>query len=60
MWLKIADAKGKSEKFDSKLEYVKNYMRASWNIDIDKLREVYLRRENDIVTGKVVLSDISL
>ena len=58
--MQIAEAKGQREKIDSKLEYVKNYMRASWNIDIDKLREVYLRRENDIVTGKVVLSDISL
>ena len=58
--MQIAEAKVQREKIDSKLEYVKNYMRASWNIDIDKLREVYLRRENDIVTGKVVLSDISL
>lgn len=59
-WMQIAEAKGQREKIESKLEYVKNYMRTSWNIDIDKLREVYLRRENDIVTGKVVLSDISL
>ena len=35
-------------------------MRESWNIDIDKLRDVYLRREDDIVKGKVDLTNISL
>ena len=39
---------------------MRTYMRDAWNIDLDMLRKVYMRRETDIVKGKVDLSDISL
>ncbi len=32
------------EKIESKFEIVYNYMKNSWNIDLDKLREIVLRR----------------
>ena len=59
-WLDVANAKGQKDNILTKLDYVRNYMRESWNIDIDKLRDVYLRREDDIVKGKVDLTNISL
>jgi len=35
-------------------------MQSTWNIDIDELRETVLRRENDVVAGKIDLYDITL
>lgn len=43
-----------------KLDVVRSYMAESWNIDIDELRSTILRRQNDVVKGKVDLTDISL
>lgn len=59
-WMEIADAKKQKGFITSKLDIVRTYMRDSWNIDIDQLRDIFLRREADIVSGKVDLTDISL
>lgn len=45
---------------ESKLDIVRAYMRDNFNIDIDKLRDVVLRREAEIVAGKIDLSDVSI
>ena len=45
---------------ESKLDIVRAYMRDNFNIDLDELRDVVLRRENDIISGKVDLSDVSI
>lgn len=44
----------------AKLDIVRDYMSSTWNIDIDQLRATILRRQNDVVKGKVDLSDISI
>jgi len=35
---------------ETKLAIMKEYFKNSWNIDMDKLRDVVLRRANDIKT----------
>ena len=44
----------------SKLDLVRSYMRDSWDIDIDVLRSTILRRQEDVTSGKIDLSDISV
>jgi hypothetical protein len=43
-----------------KLDIVKDYYLNTWNIDLDKMRESVARRQNDVVNGKIDLTDISL
>ena len=45
---------------ESKLEIVRSYMRDNFNIDLDELRDAVLRREHDIVSGKIDLTDVSI
>ena len=73
-WMEKADkaAKEKAEKtgeaattmpsalINSKLEIVRRYMKESFNIDIDALRESVQRRQADIFAGKVDLTDITI
>lgn len=44
----------------TKLRTVRNYMKDSWGIDIDTLRDVVLRRQADIEAGKVNMTDLSV
>ena len=39
---------------------VRDYMMKSWKIDIDKVRDVLHRRTNDIVSGKIDLTDLTV
>ena len=59
-WMNIAEVKKQKSAIIAKLDIVRNYMRDSWGINIDNLRDIFLRREADIVNGKVDPSDISL
>jgi hypothetical protein len=59
-WMKIAEAKGQKGFIVSKLDIVRNYMRDSWGINLDQLRDIFLRRQADIVAGRIDLTDISL
>lgn len=44
----------------AKLDVVRLYMQESWGIDLDQLRKTILRRQDDVVSGKVDLTDITL
>lgn len=44
----------------AKLDLVRNYMTTVWSIDIDKLRSVILRRQDDVISGKVDLEDLTI
>lgn len=44
----------------AKLDIVRDYMNTSWSIDMDELRSTILRRQNDVVGGKVDLDDITI
>ena len=43
---------------NAKLDLVKSYMRDSWGINMDELREIVLRRENDVANRIVDLTDL--
>jgi len=49
-----------ADSINAKLDIVRQYMKDSWNVDIDVLRATVLRRQDDVVAGKVDLTDISL
>ena len=44
----------------SKLDIVRNYMMESWGIDIDELHDAIQRRQNEIFSGAVDLSDLTI
>lgn len=41
---------------EEKLEMIKKYMKESWGIDMDQLRDVVQARMNDVITGKLDLN----
>lgn len=47
-----------AEKINAKLQIVKKYMSSSWGIDLDDLRTIVQRRMNDVVQGKINLTDL--
>lgn len=57
--LNAAGAQGASI-IQSKFNYIKKYLSSEWGIDIDELRSVILRREAEVISGKIDLYDISL
>lgn len=58
-WMQQAGADGKA-KIEAKLVYVRSYMLEAWGIDLDELRDVVLRRTDDILNGKVDLTDLTI
>ena len=45
---------------ESKLDIVRTYMVDNFGIDLDRLRNTVLRREQDIIDGKIDLADVSV
>lgn len=58
-WMAEAGANG-APLLQAKLDIVKSYMKDSWGVDMDKLRDTILRRQADLAAGKVDLTDISV
>ena len=48
------------ELIEQKLDIARAYMHDTWHIDIDELRDCILRRQNDVVNGKVDLTDLTV
>ncbi len=44
----------------AKLDIVRDYMSTVWKIDIDQLRSTILRRQGDVINGKIDLEDITV
>ncbi len=44
----------------AKLDIVRSYMMSGFNIDIDVLRETILRRQDEVMDGRVNLSDLTV
>ena len=57
-WMTEAGTEG-SAKIEKKLAMVRSYMLSAWNIDLDELREVVLRRTNDVLASRVDLTDLT-
>ena len=45
---------------EQKLDRVRDYMASSFDVDIDELRATILRRQQDVVDGKVNLTDLTI
>ena len=45
---------------EQKLDIVRAYMHDTWGIDIDALRDCILRRQNDVVNGRISLTDLTV
>ena len=58
-WMAEAGENG-APLLQAKLDIVKSFMKDSWGIDMDKLRDTILRRQADLAAGKVDLTDISV
>ena len=56
----IAKAGAKGNLIEAKLDYVRNYMMDSFNIDIDVLRATVLRRQDDVFAGRVDLHSLEI
>ncbi len=56
----LTEAEEGAQFLKSKLEMVRTYMKETFRIDLDVLRAAILRRQDDVVTGKVDLNDITI
>ncbi len=45
---------------EQKLDITRDYLLTTWNIDIDELRDCILRRQADITSGKIDLTDLTV
>ena len=65
-WMERAsvDAEGNpasgKEIIETKLEIVKNYMMDTFNIDMDELRKVVIRRQEEVMNGLVDLTSLEI
>ena len=57
--LKEADKESEAL-IQQKLDIVKNYMLTSFGIDLDTLRSILQRRQNEVFSGKVDLEDLTI
>ena len=48
-----------ADKISQKLSIVRRYMKESWNIDIDELRQSILMRQDIVTSGKIDLTDLT-
>ncbi len=49
-----------AELLKTKLDYVRSYMNDTFNIDIDVLRATILRRQEEVTSGQVELTDLTI
>lgn len=49
-----------ADRISAKLSIVRTYMKENFNIDLDRLRAVVLRREKDVINGSVDLTSLEI
>lgn len=60
-WASQLEAAGDgAEAIQQKLDIVRDYMKLNFNIDIDELRNILQRRQNNVANGLVNLTDLTL
>ena len=55
-WMEEAGTDGR-RLLNAKLDMVRNYMKTSWNIDINVLRDCLQRRQVDVIAGRVDMGE---
>ena len=58
-WMQQAGAEG-ADLISQKLDIVRDYMLSNFNIDIDELRDVIQRRQDEVMNGNVDLQDLTV
>lgn len=58
-WMEEAGTDG-ARLLQQKLDIVRTYMKDSWNIDIDQLRNSVLDRETKVASGQIDLTDLTV
>lgn len=58
-WMEEAGTDG-TRLLQQKLDIVRTYMKDSWNIDIDQLRNSVLDRETKVASGQIDLTDLTV
>ena len=58
-WMQQAGAEG-ADLISQKLDIVRDYMLSNFNIDIDELRDVIQRRQDEVMNGNVSLTDLTV
>ena len=58
-WITQAGTDG-AKKINAKLDIVRNYMKAGFDIDIDELRATILRRQDEVMAGRVDLTSVEV
>ena len=56
----LKEAGSSADFIRAKHQIVRDYMKSVWSIDIDELRSVIIRRQDDVMQGKVDLSDLTV
>ena len=60
-WMATAKSEGGGDALiDAKLDIVRSYMQNNFDIDIDQLRDVVLRRQDEVVAGRVDLTSLDI
>ena len=54
------DNKTGRQLIEAKLDIVRAYMQEQWDIDIDKMRAELQKRQNDVISGKIDLTDLTV
>lgn len=55
-----SDGSNGDELILTKLDFVRSYMKDTFDIDIDLLRSVILRRQDEVLSGKIDLEDLTI
>ena len=56
----LASAGAGAAKIKAKFDLIDTYMKKEWGIDLNTLREVIIRRENDVFSGKIDLNSVEI
>ncbi len=56
----ITEAGDGADAIQQKLDIVRDYMKTNFNIDIDQLRNILQRRQKDVASGAIDLTDLTL
>ena len=58
--MKVGDTFPGRERILAKIDLVRKYFKDNFDVEIDELRDAVLRRQNDVIEGKVDLTSLEI
>jgi hypothetical protein len=58
--LKVGDTFPGRERILAKIDLVRKYFKDNFDVEIDELRDAVLRRQKDVIEGKVDLTSLEI